>query len=65
MTLSPQPQAYAQELARRGLNIVLISRTEQKLKASAAKIEKETGRETEIIVVDFNNFDEDAQNRVK
>jgi len=31
-------RAYAQELARRGVNIVLISRTEEKLRATAADI---------------------------
>ncbi|XP_056428948.1 17-beta-hydroxysteroid dehydrogenase type 3-like [Hyla sarda] len=46
-------KAYALELAKRGLNVVLISRTLEKLKRVAAEIEMETGRTIKYIQVDF------------
>ncbi|XP_063807559.1 very-long-chain 3-oxoacyl-CoA reductase-B-like [Pseudophryne corroboree] len=46
-------KAYAEELARRGLNVVLISRTLKKLQSVAEGIELQTGRKTKIIQVDF------------
>ncbi|XP_063786204.1 very-long-chain 3-oxoacyl-CoA reductase-B-like [Pseudophryne corroboree] len=46
-------KAYAEELARRGLNVVLISRTLKKLQSIAEGIELQTGRKTKIIQVDF------------
>ncbi|CAI9587287.1 unnamed protein product [Staurois parvus] len=48
-------KAYARELAKRGLDVVLISRTLEKLKKVAAEIEKEFGRKTRVIQVDFTN----------
>ncbi|XP_013147079.1 PREDICTED: inactive hydroxysteroid dehydrogenase-like protein 1 isoform X2 [Papilio polytes] len=45
---------YARELARRGLNIVLISRNLDKLRNVAAEIEKESSVKTKIIVADFS-----------
>ncbi|KAG8239187.1 hypothetical protein J437_LFUL018379 [Ladona fulva] len=47
-------KAYAQELARRGLNIFLISRNPEKLKKVADEIELEFGVETKILDVDFS-----------
>ncbi|XP_074872455.1 very-long-chain 3-oxoacyl-CoA reductase-like isoform X2 [Carettochelys insculpta] len=46
-------RAYAQELARRGLNVVLISRSLQRLKQVAAEIEEQHGRSTRVIEADF------------
>ncbi|XP_067412638.1 very-long-chain 3-oxoacyl-CoA reductase-like [Emydura macquarii macquarii] len=46
-------RAYAHELAKRGLNVVLISRSLQKLKQVAAEIEEQHGRSTRVIEIDF------------
>ncbi|KAM3959138.1 inactive hydroxysteroid dehydrogenase-like protein 1 [Aphomia sociella] len=45
---------YALELARRGCNVLLISRNPDKLKAVADEIEKEHKVKTKIIVADFS-----------
>lgn len=46
-------KAYAEELAKRGLNIILISRSPDKLKAVAEEIEKKYVVKTKVISVDF------------
>ncbi|XP_062844879.1 hydroxysteroid (20-beta) dehydrogenase 2 [Trichomycterus rosablanca] len=46
-------RAYAVELARRGLDIVLISRSQEKLHTVASEIESQYGRQTRIIQADF------------
>uniref|UniRef100_A0A6Q2XYS3 Hydroxysteroid (20-beta) dehydrogenase 2 n=1 Tax=Esox lucius TaxID=8010 RepID=A0A6Q2XYS3_ESOLU len=46
-------KAYANELARRGLDIVLISRSKDKLCTVAKEIEHKHGRQTHIIQTDF------------
>lgn len=46
-------KAYAHELARRGLNVVLISRSLSKLEHEAKEIERLHGRSTRIIQADF------------
>ncbi|XP_013002349.1 very-long-chain 3-oxoacyl-CoA reductase-B-like isoform X2 [Cavia porcellus] len=46
-------KAYAHELARRGLDIVLISRSHSKLEQEAREIERLHGRSTRIIQADF------------
>ncbi|MBN3312708.1 GBB2 protein, partial [Atractosteus spatula] len=46
-------KAYAIELARRGLDLVLISRSEKKLMAVATHIEAQFGRQTRVIQADF------------
>ncbi|XP_051900696.1 hydroxysteroid (20-beta) dehydrogenase 2 [Pristis pectinata] len=48
-------KAYAHELARRGLNIVLISRSLERLKAIAQEIEQQHGKKTKIIQADFTS----------
>ncbi|XP_067828330.1 very-long-chain 3-oxoacyl-CoA reductase-like isoform X2 [Heptranchias perlo] len=48
-------KAYAHELARRGLNVVLISRSLEKLRATAEEIEQQQGRKTKIIQADFTS----------
>ncbi|XP_034098762.2 hydroxysteroid dehydrogenase-like protein 1 [Drosophila albomicans] len=44
---------YAKELARNGINVVLIARNEEKLKTVAKEISLESKVETKIIVADF------------
>uniref|UniRef100_A0A8C5A8V6 Hydroxysteroid (20-beta) dehydrogenase 2 n=1 Tax=Gadus morhua TaxID=8049 RepID=A0A8C5A8V6_GADMO len=46
-------RAYAKELARRGLDVVLISRSNEKLQMVAEEIEAEYGRRTLTIQADF------------
>ncbi|XP_057569605.1 very-long-chain 3-oxoacyl-CoA reductase-B-like isoform X2 [Hippopotamus amphibius kiboko] len=46
-------KAYSHELARRGLNIVLISRDLSKLQQEAKEIERLHGKSTRVIQVDF------------
>jgi len=48
-------KAYARALAKKGLNIVLISRSLTKLEAVANEIEKESKVEVKIIDVDFTS----------
>ncbi|XP_039474056.1 hydroxysteroid (20-beta) dehydrogenase 2 isoform X3 [Oreochromis aureus] len=48
-------KAYATELAQRGLDIVLISRCDNKLQAVAREIEGVYGRKTQTIPVDFTH----------
>ncbi|XP_068223698.1 very-long-chain 3-oxoacyl-CoA reductase [Palaemon carinicauda] len=50
-------KAYAFELARRGMKVVLISRTPFKLQNVAAEINTKHGVETKIIDVDFTKDD--------
>uniref|UniRef100_A0A8C8LN83 Uncharacterized protein n=1 Tax=Oncorhynchus tshawytscha TaxID=74940 RepID=A0A8C8LN83_ONCTS len=50
-------KAYAEELARRGFSIVLISRTQEKLDDVAKSIESKYGVETKSIAVDFSATD--------
>ncbi|XP_038238091.1 very-long-chain 3-oxoacyl-CoA reductase-like [Dermochelys coriacea] len=51
-------RAYAHELAKRGLNVVLISRSLQKLKQVAAEIEEQHGQSTRVIEADFTQGSE-------
>lgn len=46
-------RAYCEELAARGLNIVLISRTLEKLESVAHDIEEASNVKTKVIVADF------------
>lgn len=59
-------KAYALALAKRGMSIVLISRTEAKLQAVAKEIDEKgyEGVETKYIVCDYSNFDKKAQDSV-
>ncbi|XP_004591918.2 17-beta-hydroxysteroid dehydrogenase type 3 [Ochotona princeps] len=50
-------KAYSLQLAKQGLNVVLISRTLEKLQAVATEIEQTTGRSTRIIQTDFTRAD--------
>ncbi|XP_054855392.1 very-long-chain 3-oxoacyl-CoA reductase-like isoform X2 [Eublepharis macularius] len=51
-------KAYAHELARRGFDVVLISRSMEKLKQVAAEIEQQHGRSTKVIQTDFTGGSE-------
>eukprot|EP01138_Halocafeteria_seosinensis_P010386 gb/GECG01010604.1/.p1 GENE.gb/GECG01010604.1/~~gb/GECG01010604.1/.p1 ORF type:complete len:270 (+),score=19.17 gb/GECG01010604.1/:1-810(+) len=52
-------KAYAMELAKRGLNIVLIARNEERLRDTAAEISKACPKvNTKIVVADFNTYPE-------
>uniref|UniRef100_A0A8I4A5K2 17beta-estradiol 17-dehydrogenase n=1 Tax=Callithrix jacchus TaxID=9483 RepID=A0A8I4A5K2_CALJA len=50
-------KAYAFELAKRGLHVVLISRTLEKLQVIGAEIEQTTGSSVKIIQADFTKDD--------
>uniref|UniRef100_A0A3P8UNX8 Hydroxysteroid (17-beta) dehydrogenase 12b n=1 Tax=Cynoglossus semilaevis TaxID=244447 RepID=A0A3P8UNX8_CYNSE len=50
-------KAYAEELARRGFAIVLISRSQEKLDDVSKAIESKCGVETKTIAVDFSAVD--------
>lgn len=50
---------YALQLAEKGFNIVLISRTMSKLQAVAKAIEEEYGVKTKVLAHDFSNYRED------
>ncbi|XP_004470999.1 17-beta-hydroxysteroid dehydrogenase type 3 [Dasypus novemcinctus] len=50
-------KAYSFELAKHGLNLVLISRTLEKLQAIAMEIEQTTGSAVKIIQADFTKDD--------
>uniref|UniRef100_A0A8C3KVA2 Hydroxysteroid dehydrogenase like 1 n=1 Tax=Chrysolophus pictus TaxID=9089 RepID=A0A8C3KVA2_CHRPC len=49
-------KAYAEELAKRGVNIILISRSKEKLEAVSRNISETYKVETDFIVADFNYF---------
>uniref|UniRef100_A0AC35UDU6 Estradiol 17-beta-dehydrogenase 12 n=1 Tax=Rhabditophanes sp. KR3021 TaxID=114890 RepID=A0AC35UDU6_9BILA len=50
-------KAYATQLAQKGFNIVLISRTQSKLETIKKEIEDAAGVEVETIAFDFTNAD--------
>ncbi|XP_070352189.1 17-beta-hydroxysteroid dehydrogenase type 3 [Equus asinus] len=76
-SFEPSPSAYHlclfgfshphPQLARQGLNVVLISRTLEKLQATATEIERTTGSSVKIIQTDFTKDDiyEDIKEKLK
>jgi short-subunit dehydrogenase len=46
---------YAERLARRGYDLVLVARNQQRMDALATSIRTETGRAVEVIAADLNN----------
>ncbi|XP_045895855.1 hydroxysteroid (20-beta) dehydrogenase 2 isoform X2 [Micropterus dolomieu] len=48
-------KAYASELAHRGLDVILISRSDEKLEMVAKEIQDQYGRKTRTIQVDFTD----------
>lgn len=59
-------KAYALALAKQGLSIVLISRTEAKLQDVQKEIDAKgyEGVQTKYVVCDYSNFDQKAKNTV-
>lgn len=58
-------KAYAFAFAKKGMSIVLISRTESKLQAVAKEIsDKYSDVEVKYVVCDYSNFDEAARKKV-
>lgn len=59
-------KAYALALAKRGMSIVLISRTEAKLQAVSKEITDKgyKGVEVKYVVCDYSNFDKKSQDTV-
>mmetsp|Transcript_25733 Transcript_25733/g.38013 ORF Transcript_25733/g.38013 Transcript_25733/m.38013 type:complete len:329 (-) Transcript_25733:164-1150(-) len=60
-------KAYAQALAKKGMSVVLISRTEAKLQAVAKEIDDQNYpgvEKTKYVVCDYSNFDEKARKTV-
>lgn len=58
-------KAYAEALAKLGIDIVLISRTKTKLEAVAAEIESEYHVHTKIIEADFTNDSYDTYHAIE
>ncbi|XP_051509298.1 17-beta-hydroxysteroid dehydrogenase type 3 isoform X2 [Myxocyprinus asiaticus] len=50
-------RAYAQEFSKHGMNVVIISRNQEKLDRAARKIELNTGGEVKVIAADFTKDD--------
>ncbi|KAI6652875.1 17-beta-hydroxysteroid dehydrogenase type 12 [Oopsacas minuta] len=50
-------KAYAKQLAKRGMSIVLVSRTLSKLEAGAAELRDKYNVETKVIAADFSKSD--------
>ena len=48
-------KAFSQQLAKRGMNVVLVSRTLSKLEDGAAELREKYKIETKVIAVDFSN----------
>ncbi|XP_058641373.1 17-beta-hydroxysteroid dehydrogenase type 3 isoform X5 [Onychostoma macrolepis] len=50
-------RAYAEELSKLGMSVIIISRNQEKLDRAARKIELTTGREVKVIAADFTKDD--------
>lgn len=58
--------AYCQQFAKRGVNVVLISRTESKLKEKAQELQALNPKiETRIIVADFSSTDDNLYYNIR
>jgi uncharacterized protein len=55
--------AFAEAIARRGLNLVLIARQEDRLKAAATRLQEKFGIEVISIAADLSDY-ENAKNRI-
>jgi len=58
-------QAIAQELAAKGLNLVLISRTQEKLERDAKELSTKFNIQTKVVAVDFSQNDPNLLNPVR
>lgn len=54
-------EVYAERLAQRGYDLILVARSEDRLKANAERIHAKTGRKVEIIVADLTKSDDIAK----
>lgn len=52
---------YADRLARRGFDLILVARNRERLEALAAKLVRETGRKVEVLPADLTNRQDIAQ----
>src|ERR1700744_5171918 len=52
---------YADRLARRGYDLVIVARNQDKLNALAKKLTTETGRSIEVVAADHASKDERAK----
>ena len=52
---------YADRLARRGFDLILVARNRERLEALAAKLVRETGRKVEVFPADLTNRQDIAQ----
>ncbi|XP_016140097.1 testosterone 17-beta-dehydrogenase 3-like [Sinocyclocheilus grahami] len=50
-------RAYAEELSKLGMSVIVISRNQEKLDRAARKIELTTGQEIKVIAADFTKDD--------
>ncbi|XP_057212888.1 17-beta-hydroxysteroid dehydrogenase type 3 isoform X2 [Triplophysa rosa] len=50
-------RAYAQELSKHGMNVIIISRNQEKLDRAARNIELSTGTQVKVITADFTKDD--------
>ncbi|XP_026117540.1 testosterone 17-beta-dehydrogenase 3-like isoform X1 [Carassius auratus] len=50
-------RAYAEELSKLGMSVIIISRNQEKLARAARKIELTTGQEVKVIAADFTKDD--------
>lgn len=57
-------KAMAFEMAKKGLNILLISRTQSKLDDCQAELKKKYKVEVRTLAVDYSNFDKTAREKV-
>ncbi|CAB9530888.1 oxooacyl-coA reductase let-767 (Partial), partial [Seminavis robusta] len=59
-------KAYVYALAKRGISVVMVSRTESKLQALKEEMEekKYDGVSFKYVVVDYSNFDETVRNHL-
>ncbi|KAL2079541.1 hypothetical protein ACEWY4_025285 [Coilia grayii] len=60
-------RAYALQLAKHGMNVVIISRSIEKLKKTAEEIENTTGKTVQVLAADFtkDNVYEPIENALK
>jgi len=60
-------KAYAKALAKKGISVLLVSRTEAKLKAVKEEIDRKgyEGVEVDFVVCDYSNFNTKAKETVK
>mmetsp|Transcript_15162 Transcript_15162/g.32498 ORF Transcript_15162/g.32498 Transcript_15162/m.32498 type:complete len:319 (+) Transcript_15162:60-1016(+) len=57
--------AFAKQLAKRGLNVVLLARSEDKMQAIASEIESKYGVQTKLMKFDFGSATEVEFNHLK